>query len=149
MGEGEPLHITLHSVGPHWEHLQRLKLLENAFRTVWPCASLTRTLWFQLMWSDFLALLGFQMRSGNTKLSLSVNLTTLSKQISGSVWKGLCLAHQLQFCSSKICGVHSQDRWMWLHNCSSITSHIIFPAVESSATPVADIPGLAQPWFYF
>lgn len=90
MGDWELLLTALHSVGPHWENRQCFNLLESVSRVVWPCASLTRILSFQLMCSGVLAPLGFWMKAGNTKLSLSVNLTTLSKQNSGSVWKGLC-----------------------------------------------------------
>lgn len=88
------------------------------------------------------------MRSGNTRLSF--NLTTLSKQNSGSVWGGAVFGTP---------GPALQQLWrtqpgqvdqaLGAHNCFSITFLVIFPAMESSATPVADTSCFAQPWFYF
>lgn len=93
-------------------------LLENVLRIIWPCVSVTRKLWFQLMWSDFLAPQGWGVRSGNTKLSSRVNRITLSKQNPSSVLKGLHNSYWVRFCSGGGAGmllrVPSSDRWIRL-----------------------------------
>lgn len=142
MGEWEPLLITLHSLAPHWEYLQCFKLLENVSRIVWPCASLTRILWFQLMWSDFLAPLGFWMRSGNTRLSLSVNLTTLSKENSGCVWKG-CVWHTSSNSAAAV--EYTASTGGPGSRCPQLLSHHL----PCYFTPVPDTSCLAHPGFIF
>lgn len=87
MGECFPLLITLHSVGLHWKYLQCFKLLENIFSLTLCILNQNSLISARVKW-----LFWQHWDSGNTKLSLSVNLTTLSKQNSGSVWQEVVFA---------------------------------------------------------